>query len=190
MKRMTFLLAALLCVAMAAPSPSEGGIGIGVRGGMLVDDQDTRSIGGFVRLRSGFFGLEAAWDRWNVETLGGADIDTSPLTFGLMAYPLPWVYAIGGLGLYDDSIGDPGPESFFDEDDDVGWQLGGGVEIPVLPIVSVTGDVRWTFLDREVNEFGGLSLDDSNWVAAYVGAAFMLPTAGMHADDDLDEAER
>jgi hypothetical protein len=89
-----------------------------------------------------------------------------PVTVTGLLYPLPVLY--GGVGAgwynvtfdYNDTYNTAG---FADEtQQEFGWHLTGGLEIPVGPTVSIFGDVRYVFIDYEFADLPSAIVDDVN----------------------------
>jgi opacity protein-like surface antigen len=76
-----------------------------------------------------------------------------PITLNAMVYPFSMLYGLAGVGWYKTTIDYPSELGLDNEtSDDFGYQLGAGVEYPVANAVSLTGDVRWMFVDHEFSE--------------------------------------
>jgi hypothetical protein len=178
MPRLLVLAAGLLLAATTA-APAHAVAGFGLRAGFLDrEEADGRphSAGAFVRLHSGALGVEVGADRWTFERADGAEVTSTPITFGLLAYPVPFAYALAGGGLYDASITQP--TLGLDRDaSELGWVLGAGLELPIVPALRFTGDVRWGFIDRDRERLALLGLDDRDWLVFHVGAMLALPPA-------------
>lgn len=173
MQPLRSLVTSAVALALLA-APAQATLGFGLRAGLLdrvEEDGRPRSFGGFARAHSGFFGLEVGADRWTFERADGAEVTTTPVTLALLAYPLPFAYVLGGGGLYDASIAEAGgPEA---EASELGWQIGAGLEVPVLPALRLTGDIRYGYVDRD--RLAQLGLDDHDWVVFHAGAMLALP---------------
>lgn len=176
MPRRSAVVATLATMLLSA-APAGATVGLGLRAGFL-DRQDAQgrptSGGMFVRAHSGFFGLEAGVDRWTFDRADGADVTTTPVTLGVLLYPVPFAYVLGGGGLYDASITDA-PPGLDGDSSELSWLLGAGLEVPVVPALRLTGDVRYGYVDRERSRLAELGLDDRSWVVVHVGAMFALP---------------
>lgn len=155
------LLVALLTVigSLAIPAVAEaqtGGLGLGAHYSW-VRNQDTEEssgmFGAMARLRGEVIGLEGAVDYRNEELGGDVELKTWPVTASLMIYPVPVAYALGGLGWYNSTIDFPDGSIFEDQTDtQLGYHLGAGVEVPMAPNFSLTGDFRYHFVDYEFDD--------------------------------------
>lgn len=157
-------------------TPAQATLGFGLRAGFLdreEEDGRPRSFGGFARAHSGFFGLEVGADRWTFERADGAEVTTTPVSLALLAYPLPFAYVLGGGGRYDASIAETGGTGA--EASGLSWLIGAGLEIPVLPALRLTGDIRYGYVDRDRDRLAQLGLDDRDWVIFHAGAMLALP---------------
>jgi hypothetical protein len=172
------LLGAFSIAFATAATPADAGVGLGARGGVVRDpddDESMRTMGGLVRFTGGLMGLEVAVDRWTRE-VGNTEIAMTPVTASLLLYPLPFAYVGAGAGRYGASIDSPGFLGLADDHDaSAGYHLSAGLEIPVLPPLRLTGDVRYMFVDRSFEQLGDSSLSDSDVVALQVGALLVLP---------------
>ena len=148
------IMAGLLIVAVSASVNAQTpGLGIGGHYSWVRNqetEEGTSMIGAMLRLRGGLLGVEGAIDYKNEDMGGDVELKTWPVTASLMIYPLPVVYALGGLGWYNSTISSP----LFDDqtDSQLGYHLGAGVEVPMAPTVSLTGDFRYHFVDYEFED--------------------------------------
>ncbi|MEK7775005.1 MAG: outer membrane beta-barrel protein [Candidatus Zixiibacteriota bacterium] len=107
-------------------------------------------------------------------------VQSWPITFTGLLYPLPVIY--GGLGggwygttfdyadVYNDAgITDETMRKF-------GWHLAAGVELPASPSVKLFGDIRYVFLNYKFKELPGAVLDgaDANFYSLNFGILFHL----------------
>jgi opacity protein-like surface antigen len=97
-----------------------------------------------------------------------------PVMASALLYPLPNVYGVLGGGWYNTTYE-------FDQEklpmvsnktkQEFGWHLGGGIEVPFSPTSRITGDIRYVFIDYDIEEIVGL--DDN------VKSNFILFTVGL-----------
>ncbi|MFN0149772.1 MAG: outer membrane beta-barrel protein [bacterium] len=157
--RNTLVLASAIASLAATAFPARAaelafsGFGLGGRYA-FVNNQDTdessHMLGVLARARGKFIGLEAAVDYRNEEFGNDIDLKTWPATASLLILPIAPVYALVGLGLYNTTIDFPEDFAFDDETESkLGYHFGAGAEILLNDAVSVTGDVRWHFVDYE-----------------------------------------
>jgi hypothetical protein len=96
-----------------------------------------------------------------------------PVMASALLYPLPNIYGVLGGGWYN-------TEYEFDRDlvpmvsnkskQEFGWHLGGGIEFPFSTTSKLTSDLRYVFIDYDIEDIVGL--DDkvkSNFVVLTVG---------------------
>jgi opacity protein-like surface antigen len=170
-----FTLAGLL--VLACIGTAEAGLGVGARYSYVHNnglDDNSSMIGVMVRLRHMmFFGLEAAIDHRREEMNDGSKLNSTPLTASLMVYPVPFVYGLAGVGLYRTSIEtNSGAEA---SDSQIGYHYGAGVEVPLLPLLKLTGDIRYQFIDYEFEDIpGSLGKVDADGYAVSAGVIFYL----------------
>jgi opacity protein-like surface antigen len=132
------------------------GLGLGGRYAYVTNEatDEASHMGGVMgRLRGGALGLEAGVDYHSEDIGADTKVKSWPITVNALVYPFSIVYGLAGVGWYKTTIDYPS-ELGLDNDtsDDFGYQLGAGVEYPVANAVSLTGDVRWMFVDHEFSE--------------------------------------
>lgn len=152
MQRITIVgLASLLALSLVATS--EAGLGIGARYSYVRNngiEDNSGMIGAMVRLRSAmFFGLEGAIDSRNEELNDGSELRSTPITASVMVYPVPVIYGLAGLGFYRTTLEVSGNET---TDTQLGYHFGAGVEAPLIPLLKLTGDIRYQFVDYEFDD--------------------------------------
>lgn len=150
----TGLLIAL--VTTGAANAQSSGLGIGGHYSWVRNqdtEESTNMLGAMARLRGEVVGVEGAIDYRNEDIGGGTDLKTWPVTASLMIYPVPVVYALGGIGWYNTTIDFPAGSLFEDQtDSQLGYHVGAGVELPVATTLSLTGDFRYHFVNYEFDE--------------------------------------
>jgi len=111
---------------------------------------------------------------------GAVTVKSWPVTVTGLLYPIPMIY--GGLGGgwysttfdYTDAINDAG----YDDEtaSEFGYHLVAGIEIPASPAVHVFGDVRFVFLEYDIEELPGAVLDgaDADFYSINIGLLFRL----------------
>jgi opacity protein-like surface antigen len=181
---------ALLLALLVIPGASYGGVlGIGGHLGYFkvsADGEKTIYGGGHVRLRLPILlSFEGALDyrpsaSRDVTGVPGGELDvtTYPITISALGYPFPGLYLLAGIGWYNTTIElagsgiSTGPSS--DTHDNLGFHAGAGLELPVGSNASLSGDVRYVFLDYDVSDLkiAGLSDLDANYVSFGIGITF------------------
>ncbi len=165
------LLIALSCVASA-----DAGLGVGARYSYVHNndlEDNSSMIGAMVRLRHMmFFGLEGAIDVRKEELNDGSELTSTPITVSAMVYPIPLVYGLAGLGYYRTTLKVGDEET---TDSPIGYHFGAGVEMPIVPLLKVTGDMRYQFLDYEFKDIpGSVGKVDANGYAISAGLILYL----------------
>jgi len=86
---------------------------------------------------------------------------------------LPILHAEAGIGWYNTKIDYSGNLSTLKAEttDDVGYHLGAGVELPAGNVL-LTGDIRYVFLNVELNNSTNVSELKSNFYVIMVGVMF------------------
>ena len=173
------LLAILIALPISAHSQGEAYIGphLGIQKAQDADEANYL-VGATLRLKlMPFLGAEGAISyRQEDYAADAVTVRNWPVTVTGLIYPLPVLY--GGVGAgwynttydYDDEINDLGFED--NTEQEFGWHLAAGVEIPASPKISLVGDVRYVFLDYEFADLPDVATED-------VDADFYSITAGL-----------
>lgn len=144
-------LTGLLMVTSAAIA--NAGIGVGARYSYVRNnglEDNSSMIGAMVRLRHMmFFGIEGAVDVRKEELNDGSELTSTPLTLSAMVYPIPLVYGLAGVGYYNTTLTMGDQEV---SDSQIGYHFGAGVELPLVPLLKLTGDLRYQFLNYEFED--------------------------------------
>ncbi|MGE5497292.1 MAG: outer membrane beta-barrel protein [Syntrophothermus sp.] len=110
---------------------------------------------------------------------GGLKVRTWPVMVTGLFYPIPFVYGAIGVGWYNTTF-DYGQKLTVENlknntQQNFGWHLGGGLEVPLGQTVMLTGDIRYVFLNYDFGDLankaqtGDLS---SNFYVITVGLLF------------------
>ena len=89
-----------------------------------------------------------------------------PVTVTGLLYPLPFLYGGVGAGWYnttfdfDDATNNAGFEDRTEQE--FGWHLAVGLELPASPSIALFGDVRYVFLDYNLKDVPSAVLNDVN----------------------------
>ena len=164
----------------------ESGFGIGPRFGYYkADEADEGNAFGGLQLRgrlSSYFGLEAAVEYRGGQEYGISDVQTVKTSFvpvtasALVFLPVSEhfsPYGVAGLGAYYTIYDTEGFNDDIDNEFNVGYHLGFGLEIPFNQNVALNADYRYLFLNPDRNEE---SLNDTKFSgnAFTVGLMFYL----------------
>lgn len=169
MKKIILSLAAVAGIAAAAPNAQAQGYNpfeIGASGGIGFPTGDLGSgtnTGYNIALVLGYkpqlmpvsVRAEAAYNQFGLQGAGGGSINIPSFT-GNLAYELPLgmsftPYAIGGVGLYRPSAQVGGGSS--QAENDFGWNVGGGVKIPLSPSFQTYIEARYNSVNSNGNTF-------------------------------------
>ncbi len=116
-------------------------------------DENSSMLGAMARLRGQYVGVEGAIDYRNEKMGGGAELKTWPVTASLLIYPVPFAYAVAGLGWYNTTLDFANNSVFNDQTDtQLGYHLGAGLEVPLAPTLALTGDFRYQFINYKFDE--------------------------------------
>ncbi len=160
----------------------ESGIGFGpIVGYQKAGDAESGSFLFGVQLRAklaSVLGIEGAISYRTEEYANNVQVTSWPVTATGLIYVLPNLYGAIGVGWHNTSIEYDNAE--FDIADktssNFGWHLGGGVEIPVSEIISLSGDLRYVFLEHDFEDLtdAAATSDDinSNFYMIQVGLIF------------------
>jgi opacity protein-like surface antigen len=133
-------------------------------------------VGALVRT-GGILGMEAAVSRRREDGDDGAGLTTWPVTVSVVVAPVPVVYGLAGVGWYRARLESA---SVADEDEirhDLGYHVGAGVDVPVLPSLHAFADVRYAYVDDDFEDtLEAVSRrEGGDHVELSLGATFRLP---------------
>lgn len=178
-----FLLATF--IVLTSPAWSQVGVSLGPNLGIQkAEDADESKylVGATMRVRlMSALGAEGSINYRQEEFEGGAvEVKSWPVTVTGLLYPLPILYGGVGAGWYNTTFD-------FNEvynnlgyqdrtEQEFGWHLGTGLELPLGSSASVFGDVRWVFLDYEFENLPSAVIDDveADFYSINVGLLFNL----------------
>lgn len=168
------ILTALFVVTCVATA--DAGLGVGARYSYVHNndlEDNSSMIGAMVRLRHMmFFGLEGAIDVRKEELNDGSELTSTPISVSAMVYPIPLAYGLVGLGYYRTTLKVGVDEA---SDSQIGYHFGAGVEMPIIPLLKVTGDMRYQFLDYEFEDIpGSVGKVEANGYALSAGLILYL----------------
>lgn len=170
------LFAALLGAAIPAGAQ---GISFGPQVGFYdakdADDQELM-YGAALRVKIlPFLGVEGSINyRQEDYGEGLVTVRSWPVMVSGLLYPVPFIYGTLGAGWYnttfdyESDIGDLGDETR----QEFGWHVGGGVELPLGTVASLTGDIRYVFIDYDFADVDELADTDSDFYVITVGLLF------------------
>lgn len=177
-------LSVLLMLLFIAPQIKAQGIGIGPQLGWQKSssaDNGSLMYGAALRLKlSQAIGIEGSVNyRQEEYANGGLTIRSWPVMVTGLIYPIPVVYGAVGVGWYNTTF-DYSQELTLknlanNTQQNFGWHLGAGVEVPLGQAAWLTGDVRYVFLNYDFGQLataastGDLS---SNFFVITVGLLF------------------
>jgi hypothetical protein len=173
MKQLCCLL--ILMLAVLLPLQSDAAmLGVGPRVGIQkTQDSDNAKVFGGIGARLKFFaiGVEGAVDYRSEKYSDGAiTMHSYPVTASALFYPLPIVYGLAGMGWYNTSIEFKSSAHKTETDQQVGYHIGAGVEIP-LGKMTLAGDVRYVFIGSIPAAGGDVKAD---YYAITLSALFKL----------------
>jgi hypothetical protein len=154
--------------------------GIGVRGAWVDtpgEEDNAQMVGGFLRLGNAI-ALEGAVDYRSTEIGGGAEMRTWPVTLSLVASPIPFLYGVAGIGWYNTTLElSPALGGMEDTWREFGYHAGGGVQLPIVPYLSFVGDLRYSYVGYEFDEFADAvsDFDGGDYLALNLGVMLGFP---------------
>ncbi len=179
MKTRTVVLFICILLFVSATANAFGLIGVGPRAGYYraQDADEGRWMGGAgARIKLGSaIGIEASIDYRSEKYANGAlTVRSWPVMATAMIYPLPIVYGLAGFGWYNTTFDYDQSRLLLKQVEDkteqeVGWHFGGGVELPLGPLTSLTADIRYVFLNYDFSEVPGNEDMKANFYAITVG---------------------
>jgi hypothetical protein len=175
MRKMALIGAAVLGLGMLPFSEGAAqGIGIGPQiGYQKAADADNGNllVGGALRVKlASFIGAEASIGYRSEEFADGElDVRSWPVMVTGLIYPLPILYGAMGFGWYNTTFDFQSEQLEDRTDHEVGWHFGGGAELPLGRKASLTGDIRYVFLDYDFEEVPGFGDTDANFYVITVG---------------------
>lgn len=180
MRRMLCIAVAGLTTVLISQTARAGNIGIGARAAYVTDRQ-TNSSGGmtgvFTRMHDGLLGFEVGVD-YRKENLGGGVSSRSwPVTASIAVYPLPQIYGMAGLGWYNTTLRVPNGSQYSDHTETkMGYQLGAGVELAMLPSVRLIADGRYHFINYNFSDIPSeIGHRKADYFSLSAGIAIFLP---------------
>ncbi len=168
-----------LALALFLPSSALAG-GLGVRGALVNNTQteeNLRMVGAFARV-GGVLALEGAVDYRREDVGPDSRVKTWPVTASLVFQPVPFVYGLAGVGWYNTTVEFPEALGLDDETTtEFGYHAGVGTQLPIVPTLSVVGDVRYNYVDYDLSEFADAvgDFEDGSYVSLNVGLMFTPP---------------
>jgi hypothetical protein len=138
-------------------------------------DDDTAKLSGGLALRGDmapFLMAEIGASFRNEERFGGdLHIKQWPITTSLWLKPVPMLYAGGGAGWYQTTLDYDESLPFTDETKQkFGVHLGGGLRMPLAPMLGLDVNGRYVFLDDVDQKLSTEKLDPDFWTTS-VGLA-------------------
>ncbi len=183
---MVAAIAAVAASTLFTNNASAQGVGIGPHVGYFKAqdaDQGEWLVGGTVRLSLNPFLAAEAGVSFRREEYNNGDfkVESWPIQVSALVFPIPTLYALAGAGWYPTTFDfaaaylaanslDIGEQS----DTQFGWHIGAGAQFPFMPLISLTGDIRWTFLEYEISDVPGLNAADANFYSIQLGVLIGL----------------
>lgn len=146
-----------------------------------IDSDQASSMGGLsARVKFGeLFGAEASINYRQEKYLNNSlTVKNWPIMFTGLIYPIPYVYGAIGAGWYNVSYSYNneliGLNLTTDTQNEFGWHFGGGVEIPLGSRIKVVGDLRYVFLNYDIQGFPENDNINADYYVFMVGVLFGL----------------
>ena len=181
-------LVVILVIFGLSYAASAQGMGLGpVLGIHKAQDAESTNLLGGVALRMKLnkaIGIEGAIMVRSEDYVGDAvQVTNYPVMVTGMFYPVPIAYGAVGVGWYNtrvdyqfealeavDDFVEPGDETL----QEFGWHFGGGVELPIGPNMSIAGDIRYVFLNYDLEQVPGTDEIESDFFYIDVALFFGL----------------
>jgi hypothetical protein len=174
-------VAAIVLASFASPALAqiEPGILIGPQVGFhkAQDADDGKVMGGLAmrfKLTPGF-GIEGSVNYRQEEFGNALTVRSWPVMASALIYPLPMIYGAIGAGWYNTKyeVELAGVTVAEDRQQESGWHVGGGAEVPLGTMAKLTGDIRWVFLNYDFEDVPDVEVDRDFYVVT-VGFLFGL----------------
>jgi opacity protein-like surface antigen len=108
---------------------------------------------------------------------GAVTVRSWPVMVTGLIYPVPIIYGAIGIGWYNltyDYNQNLAPLLQNETTQKVGWHFGGGLELPLGSNITLTGDIRYVFLNYDFKQFPGSNNINSDFTVLTVGLLFGL----------------
>ena len=130
-------------------------------------DESNYLFGGTVRAKFAALGTEAGISYRQEDYQNGAvTVKSWPVTASGLIYPVPVIYGVVGGGWYNttfDFNSTYNMSGFEDRtEQEFGWHLGAGLELPLSIKTKLYGDFRWVFLDYDLDNLPSAVFEDVN----------------------------
>lgn len=136
------------------------------------DDDFNVMVGAAARTKfAPWIGLEGAIN-YRQESFADENLSVKswPILVTGLFYPVNYIYATLGGGLYSTTFDfDSSVPMDDDTQNEFGWHIGGGVELPLGSRSLLTGDVRYVFLDYDFRRPPGFGEVDGDFVIITAG---------------------
>ncbi len=185
LREILWILVAVVLVALPIAAAAQANAYLGPHLGIQkADDADDANylVGATLRLKlMPLLGVEGAVSYRQEDYIDDAiTVRNWPVTVTGLLYPLPGLYGAVGAGWYNttydyaDTFNDAGIDDHTDQE--FGWHLGAGVELPATPRFKITGDVRYVFLDYDFADLPDVVTEDvdANFYSITVAVLFRL----------------
>lgn len=143
-------------------------------------DEGRMMYGAFIRAKlSPSFAIDGSINYRNEHYLNGrVTVSSWPVLVSALLYPFPMVYGLAGVGWYNSTFNfsaNLSPTQISDQTkSNFGWHLGAGVELPLGESMILTGDIKYVFLNYNLDNVQNVRLGDlkSNFFIINVGLGF------------------
>jgi len=130
-------------------------------------DESNYLFGGTARVKFAAIAAEGSISyRQEDYESGAVTVKSWPVTASGLFYPLPALYGVVGAGWYNTTFdfNDTYNMSGFNDrtEQEFGWHLGAGLELPISPKTKIFGDIRWVFLEYELENLPSTVVEDVN----------------------------
>ncbi|MDP4174697.1 MAG: outer membrane beta-barrel protein [Bacteroidota bacterium] len=180
------LLCMLLFTGFGFISAQGISIGIGPQLGWQKSssaDKGSLMYGAAIRFRiSDAVGLEGSINYRSEDYANGAlNVKTWPIMITGLIYPVNYFYGAIGIGWYNTTF-NYGDQPFVqtlqnNTQQNFGWHLGAGVEIPANQRLNITADIRYVFLNYDFGDLARVANSGdliSNFFVITIGASFRI----------------
>lgn len=164
------LFLALLLMGVQIARATEVIPSVGITRAVNTDDNSTRMSGGLaVRSNLAPFLMGEIGASYRSETRSGGDLHIRqwPITASLWLTPVPMLYAGGGAGWYQTTLDYAKSQPFSDEThQQFGVHLGGGLRVPLAPMVGLDLNGRYVFLGNLEQKLSTTRMNPDYWTTS------------------------
>lgn len=159
----------IICFSSTPSSARTTGIALGPRVGLYKTQEAEHLeplVGAAFRFRfSETFGVETSLS-YRQQSFSGGEFTARgwPIEVNGLLYPFRSVYGILGLGWYATTFDFDQPALDDETSRDLGLHIGGGAYLPLSETLRLAGDIRYVFLNHDLNNGSRVDVDSDYYM--------------------------